>query len=123
MGKVKLDFLYNYQLKLRLFFIIFFLVALDQISKFLIINNLETNQSENIFNLLSFTFVKNYGVAFSFLNNESFNMSGWIALLVFLICIILFLYIKILVIGLTISENNLSSNLFLFNNSWLILLQ
>ena len=93
MGKVKLDFLYNYQLKLRLFFIIFFLVALDQISKFLIINNLETNQSENIFNLLSFTFVKNYGVAFSFLNNESFNMSGLIVLLVFLICIILFLYI------------------------------
>ncbi|MFL2753311.1 MAG: signal peptidase II [Gammaproteobacteria bacterium] len=69
------------------------LVVLDQLSKVLIINNLEPNESIVIFNLLNFTFVKNFGVAFSFLNNESFNLSLILSFLVLIICILLFLNI------------------------------
>ena len=63
---------------------------MDQTSKLLILNYLEVNQSIQIFNLLNFTFVKNYGIAFSFLNNESLDASLILILLVSIICIFLF---------------------------------
>ena len=90
---MKLDFSYSFQLKVKLFFLITLLVGLDQGFKLFILNNFEINQSKQIFSFLSFTFVKNFGIAFSFFNNESINISLWISILVFLICFILSLYI------------------------------
>ena len=90
---MRLDFLYNSRLKAKLFCLIFVLIVLDQTFKLFILNNYEINQTKQIFSFISFTFVKNYGVAFSFLNNESFNLSLWISILVLVICFILFLYI------------------------------
>ncbi len=90
---MKLDFSYSFQLKVKLFFTIVVLVILDQTSKLFVLNNFEINQTQQIFSILSFTFVKNYGIAFSFFNNESLNISFWISILVFLICLILFLYL------------------------------
>ena len=72
---MRLDFLYNTRLKVKLFCLIFALILIDQVLKLFILNNYEINQSKQIFSIISFTFVKNYGVAFSFLNNESFNLS------------------------------------------------
>ena len=65
---------------------------------------MEPNESIVIFNLLNFTFVKNFGVAFSFLNKESFNLSLILSVLVLIICILLFLNIFT-----SIFEANLSS--------------
>ena len=90
---MKLDFSYSFQLKVKSFFLITLLVVLDQSFKLFILNNFEINQSKQIFSFLSFTFVKNFGIAFSFFNNESINISLWISILVFLICFILSLYI------------------------------
>ena len=90
---MRLDFLYNTRLKVKLFCLIFALILIDQVLKLFILNNYEINQSKQIFSVISFTFVKNYGVAFSFLNNESFNLSLWISILVLIICFVLFLYI------------------------------
>ena len=90
---MRLDFLYNTRLKVKLFCLIFALILIDQVLKLFILNNYEINQSKQIFSIISFTFVKNYGVAFSFLNNESFNLSLWISILVLIICFVLFLYI------------------------------
>ena len=90
---MKLDFSYSFQLKVKLFFLITLLVGLDQGFKLFILDNFEINQSKQIFSFLSFTFVKNFGIAFSFFNNESINISLWISILVFLICFILSLYI------------------------------
>ena len=90
---MKLDFSYSFQLKVKLFFLITLLVGLDQGFKLFILNNYEINQSKQICSFLSFTFVKNFGIAFSFFNNESINISLWISILVFLICFILSLYI------------------------------
>lgn len=66
---------------------------MDQISKLLILNYLEINQSIQILNLLNFTFIRNFGIAFSFLNNESLNASLIIVTLVSIICIFLFINI------------------------------
>ncbi|MDA9636864.1 signal peptidase II [SAR86 cluster bacterium] len=66
---------------------------MDQISKLLILNYLEVNQSIQIFNLLNFTFVKNFGIAFSLFNNESLNASLILVILVSIICIFLFINI------------------------------
>ncbi len=90
---MRLDFLYNTRLKVKLFCLIFALILIDQVLKLFILNNYEINQSKQIFSIISFTFVKNYGVAFSFLNNESFNLSPWISILVLIICFVLFLHI------------------------------
>ena len=90
---MKLDFSYSFQLKVKLFLLITLLVGLDQGFKLFILNNFEINQSKQIFSFLSFTFVKNFGIAFSFFNNESIDISLWISILVFLICFILSLYI------------------------------
>lgn len=54
------------------FFITFFLSFIfDQITKFFLKEFLEKNGGNvNIFKFFSFTFVKNYGIFFGFLNNE-----------------------------------------------------
>jgi len=50
----------------------FYIVLLDQVSKFLILNTLGFERSKNIVpNLLNFTLVKNRGAAFSLLSNSS----------------------------------------------------
>jgi signal peptidase II len=50
----------------------FYVVLLDQVSKFLILNTLGFERSKNIVpNLLNFTLVKNRGAAFSLLSNSS----------------------------------------------------
>ena len=65
---MKLDFSYSFQLKVKLFFTIVVLVILDQTTKLFVSNNFEINQTQQIFSILSFTFVKNYGIAFSLFN-------------------------------------------------------
>ena len=50
----------------------FYIVLLDQVSKFLILNTLGFERSKNIVpNLLNFTLVKNRGAAFSLLSNST----------------------------------------------------
>lgn len=44
-------------------------LLIDQITKFIIYKNMNLGESINILNFLNITFVKNYGAAFSFLNN------------------------------------------------------
>ena len=69
----------------------FFIVLIDQISKFLILSNLGFERSKNIIpNLLDFTLVKNKGAAFSlFSNSTSFLTFTSIFAALFLITIIL----------------------------------
>ena len=50
----------------------FFIVLIDQISKYLILSNLAFERSKNIIpNLLDFTLVKNKGAAFSLFSNST----------------------------------------------------
>ncbi len=50
----------------------FYIVLLDQVSKFLVLNTLGFERSKNIVpNLLNFTLVKNRGAAFSLLSNST----------------------------------------------------
>ena len=50
----------------------FYIVLLDQVSKFLVLNTLGFERSKNIIpNLLNFTLVKNRGAAFSLLSNST----------------------------------------------------
>ena len=91
--KARLGFIFNQKIKFFLLIGIISLVVLDQLSKVLISNNIEPNESIEIFSLLNFTFVKNFGLAFSFLNNESFNLSLILSFLVLIICIFLSLNI------------------------------
>ncbi len=50
----------------------FYIVLIDQISKYSILNNLDLKQSRNIIpNLLNFTLVKNKGAAFSLFSNST----------------------------------------------------
>ena len=65
------------------------LISLDQLSKAWIYKNFEVFQSLEVFYFLNFTFVKNYGFAFSFLNDESLNLNALIGVLIFFICVYL----------------------------------
>ncbi len=65
------------------------LISLDQLSKVWIYKNFEVFQSLEVFYFLNFTFVKNYGFAFSFLNDESLNLNALIGVLIFFICVYL----------------------------------
>ena len=50
----------------------FYIILIDQVSKFLVLNTLEYEISRNIIpNLLNFTLVKNRGAAFSILSNST----------------------------------------------------
>ena len=76
-----------------LFFLFLLLVSFDQLTKGLVINNLELYQSTSLLPFLNFTFVVNYGFAFGFLNNPSLNQL--VVSLVILSIIIYFLYLLI----------------------------
>ena len=76
-----------------LFFLFLFLVCIDQLSKGLVINELELYESTNLLPFLNFTFVVNYGFAFGFLNNPSLNQL--IVSLIILSIILYFLYLLI----------------------------
>ncbi len=69
--------------------LVLILFILDQYSKYLIRFTFDLFQSKNIFYLLDFVYVPNYGVAFNILNNESFNLGFVFSLLVFFICLYL----------------------------------
>ena len=73
------------------------LITLDQVSKAWIYKNFEVFQSLEVFYFLNFTFVKNYGFAFSFLNDASLNLNALIGVLIFFICLYLayFIFFKI----------------------------
>ena len=73
------------------------LISLDQLSKVWIYKNFEVFQSLEVFYFLNFTFVKNYGFAFSFLNDESLNLNALIGVLIFFICVYLayFIFLKV----------------------------
>ena len=73
------------------------LITLDQVSKAWIYKNFEVFQSLEVFYFLNFTFVKNYGFAFSFLNDASLNLNALIGILIFFICLYLayFIFFKI----------------------------
>ena len=73
------------------------LITLDQVSKAWIYKNFEVFQSVEVFYFLNFTFVKNYGFAFSFLNDASLNLNALIGVLIFFICLYLayFIFFKI----------------------------
>ena len=69
----------------------FFIVLLDQISKFLILSILGFERSKNIIpNLLNFTLVKNKGAAFSLFSNST-NILTIISILVSLLLIAIIL--------------------------------
>ena len=72
------------------------MISLDQLSKAWIYKNFEVFQSLEVFYFLNFTFVKNYGFAFSFLNDESLNLNALIGVLIFFICVYLayFIFLK-----------------------------
>ena len=76
-----------------LFFLFLLLVSFDQLTKGLVINNIELYQSTSLLPFLNFTFVVNYGFAFGFLNNPSLNQL--VVSLVILSIIIYFLYLLI----------------------------
>ena len=69
--------------------LVLILFILDQYSKYLIRFTFDLFQSKNIFYLLDFVYVPNYGVAFNILNNESLNLGFIFSLLVFFICLYL----------------------------------
>ena len=76
-----------------LFFLFLLLVSFDQLTKGLVINNLELYQSTSLLPFLNFTFVVNYGFAFGFLNKPSLNQL--VVSLIILSIIIYFIYLLI----------------------------
>ena len=69
------------------------ILILDQITKFLVINNLDLYESIALLPILKLTFVVNYGFAFGFLNNPSLNQI--FVSIIILIIIFYFLYLLI----------------------------
>ena len=69
------------------------ILILDQITKFLVINNLDLYESIALLPILKLTFVVNYGFAFGFLNNPSLNQI--FVSMIILIIIFYFLYLLI----------------------------
>ena len=85
------------------------LISLDQLSKVWIYKNFEVFQSLEVFYFLNFTFVKNYGFAFSFLNDESLNLNALIGVLIFFICVYLAYFIFLKANKETLLKNQLMS--------------
>ncbi len=81
--------------------LIFFLVSLDQLSKFLVISYLNLGESIRVLPFLDFTLVYNLGIAFSMFNQGG-NYSRWI--LVFLV-LILVIYLLILLLRTPINRH------------------
>ena len=96
MAQEKLGYFFK-ENKVWLISILSFLIYLDFFSKSWIHKNLELYESIEISNFLNFTFIKNYGIAFSIFNNPSLNLNIFLSVLIFLICSFLFylVFIKI----------------------------
>ena len=85
------------------------LISLDQLSKAWIYKNFEVFQSLEVFYFLNFTFVKNYGFAFSFLNDESLNLNALVSGLISFICVYLAYFIFLKAHKETLFKNQLMS--------------
>ena len=96
MAQEKLGYFFR-ENKVWLIGILGFLIYFDFFSKSWVHKNLELYESIEISNFLNFTFIKNYGVAFSIFNNPSLNLNIFLSILIFLICSFLFylVFIKI----------------------------
>lgn len=53
--------------------IIIFIVIIDMLSKYWIMNHIKINETKKIFSILNFFHIHNYGAAFSFLSDQE----GW----------------------------------------------
>ena len=91
--RVKKGSFFKTQNFLPLFILINGLVTIDQISKYLIEENLNLYESVKIFVLLDFTFIKNFGGAFNLFNDATLDIGIIFIFLVSLICLYLLLAI------------------------------
>ncbi len=91
--RVKKGSFFKTQNFLPLFILITGLVTIDQISKYLIEENLNLYESVKIFVLLDFTFIKNFGGAFNLFNDATLDIGIIFIFLVSLICLYLLLAI------------------------------
>ncbi len=91
--RVKKGSFFKTQNFLPLFILINGLVTIDQISKYLIEENLNLYESVKIFVLLDFTFIKNFGGAFNLFNDANLDIGIIFIFLVSLICLYLLLAI------------------------------
>ena len=89
MAQEKLGY-FSKQNRVWLISILGFLISLDFFSKSWIHKNLELYESIEILNFINFTFIKNYGIAFSIFNNSSLNLNIFLSALIFFICSFLF---------------------------------
>ena len=83
--------LFNNKFNLSLIYLFLSLVILDQLTKYLVIENFDIYDSVKLLPLVNLTFVVNYGFAFGFLNNPSINQI--LVSIVILMIILYFLYL------------------------------
>ena len=91
--RVKKGSFFKTQNFLPLFILITGLVTIDQISKYLIEENLNLYESVKIFVLLDFTFIKNFGGAFNLFNDATLDIGKIVIFFDSLICLYLLLAI------------------------------
>ena len=89
MAQEKLGY-FSKENKVWLISILGFLIFFDFFSKSWVHKNLELYESIEILNFINFTFIKNYGIAFSIFNNSSLNLNIFLSALIFFICGFLF---------------------------------
>ena len=83
--------LFKNKSNIGLIYLFIFLVILDQLTKYLVIQNFDLYESVKLLPVFNLTFVVNYGFAFGFLNNPSINQI--LVSIVILLIIIYFLYL------------------------------
>ena len=83
--------LFNNKFNLSLIYLFLSLVILDQLTKYLVIENFDLYDSVKLLPLVNLTFVVNYGFAFGILNNPSINQI--LVSIVILMIILYFLYL------------------------------
>ena len=83
--------LFKNKSNIGLIYLFNFLVILDQLTKYLVIQNFDLYESVKLLPVFNLTFIVNYGFAFGFLNNPSINQI--LVSIVILLIIIYFLYL------------------------------
>ena len=83
--------LFKNKSNIGLIYLFVFLVILDQLTKYLVIQNFDLYESVELLPVFNLTFIVNYGFAFGFLNNPSINQI--LVSIVILLIIIYFLYL------------------------------
>ena len=83
--------LFKNKSNIGLIYLFTFLVILDQLTKYLVIQNFDLYESVKLLPVFNLTFIVNYGFAFGFLNNPSINQI--LVSIVILLIIIYFLYL------------------------------